>query len=79
MERVQDVVGGGKVKTVTLPVATQRRVVLEAVAFGSFLGDAESYVDAYDGRLLTPAPAAAPPGMIGGGGDGEEEGGGQPA
>ena len=45
-------------KTVTLPVATQRRVVLEAVAFGSFLGDAESYVDAYDGRLLTPAPAA---------------------
>jgi len=79
MERVQDVVGGGKVKTVTLPVATQRRVVLEAVAFGSFLGDAESYVDAYDGRLLTPAPAAAPPGMIGGGGDGEGEGGGQPA
>ena len=32
MLRVQDVVGGGKVKTLTLPVATQRRVVLEAVA-----------------------------------------------
>merc|ERR1719218_486345 len=80
MERVQDVVGGGKVKTVTLPVATQRRVVLEAVAFGSFLRDVESYVDGYDGRLLTPAPArAAPPGMIGGGGDGEGNGGGQPA
>ena len=80
MERVQDVVGGGKVKTVTLPVATQRRVVLEAVAFGSFLRDVESYVDGYDGRLLTPAPArAAPPGMIGGGGDVEGNGGGQPA
>lgn len=80
MERVQDVVGGGKVKTVTLPVATQRRVVLEAVAFGSFLRDVESYVDSYDGRLLTPAPGrAAPPGMIGGGGDGQGNGGGQPA
>merc|ERR1719409_1141213 len=32
MSRVQDVVGGGKVKTLTLPVATQRRVVLEAMS-----------------------------------------------
>ena len=55
MRRVEDVVGGGKVATVTLPVATQRRVVLEAVAFGSFLRDAEAFVDARDGRLLTPA------------------------
>merc|ERR1719409_1632784 len=54
MSRVQDVVGGGKVKTLTLPVATQRRVVLEAVAFGTFLRDAETYVDTRDGRLLTP-------------------------
>ena len=46
MRRVEDVVGNGKVKTVTLPVATQRRVVLEAVAFGSFLRDAEAFVDA---------------------------------
>jgi hypothetical protein len=69
MRRVEDVVGNGKVKTVTLPVATQRRVVLEAVAFGSFLRDAEAFVDARDGRLLTPAPARqGPPGMLGGGG-----------
>ena len=68
MRRVEDVVGGGKVATVTLPVATQRRVVLEAVAFGSFLRDAEAYVDARDGRLLTPAPRRrGPPGMLGGG------------
>ena len=73
MLRVEDVVGNGKVKTVTLPVATQRRVVLEAVAFGSFLRDAEAFVDARDGRLLTPAPARqGPPGMLGGGGDRDE-------
>ena len=70
MRRVEDIVGGGKVATVTLPVATQRRVVLEAVAFGSFLRDAETFVDARDGRLLTPAPPRqGPPGMLGGGGD----------
>ena len=70
MRRVEDVVGGGKVATVTLPVATQRRVVLEAVAFGSFLRDAEAFVDARDGRLLTPAPPRqGPPGMLGGEGD----------
>ena len=70
MSRVQEVVGAGKVKTLTVPVATQRRIVLEAVAFGSFLRDVESGVDARDGRLLTPAPSAGrgrePPGLIGG-------------
>ena len=67
MLRVQDVVGGGKVKTLTLPVATQRRVVLEAVAFGTFLRDAETYVDTRDGRLLTPVKTgpAGPPGLLG--------------
>ena len=68
MSRVQDVVGGGKVKTLTLPVATQRRVVLEAVAFGTFLRDAETYVDTRDGRLLTPVSRGPePPGLIGSG------------
>ena len=78
MSRVQDVVGGGKVKTVTLPVATQRRVVLEAVAFGTFLRDAESMVDARDGRLLTPAPRLqGPTGLIGNGGGEDGDGGGE--
>lgn len=69
MSRVNDAVGSGKVKTVTVNIATQRRVVLEAVAFGSFLRDAESYVDTHDQRLLTPAPRGGqgPPGMIGSG------------
>jgi hypothetical protein len=37
MARVQQVVGDDSVQTLTLPYATQRRIVLEAVAFGSFL------------------------------------------
>jgi len=72
MSRVKEVVGSGKVKTVTINISTQRRVVLEAVAFGSYLRDVETYVDGCDGRLLTPAPSArgpsgnrGPPGMIG--------------
>ena len=70
MRVVEKVVGENKVQTVTLPVSAQRRVVLEAVAFGSFLRDAENFVDQRDGRLLTPAPRAQPPpGMIGGGGE----------
>ena len=73
MRVVEKVVGENKVQTVTLPVSAQRRVVLEAVAFGSFLRDAENFVDQRDGRLLTPAPRAQPPpGMIGGGGRGAD-------
>ena len=39
---------------------------LEAVAFGSFLRDAETHVDSHDGRLLTPAPRGreGPGGLI---------------
>lgn len=68
MRRVEDAVLTEKVKTVTLPVSAQRRVVLEAVAFGSFLRDAEQFVETKDGRLLTPAPMQQQrPGMLGGG------------
>ena len=35
MAKVAEVVGGGKVQTLTLPYASQRRIVLEAVAFGT--------------------------------------------
>jgi len=81
MSRVQEVVGSGKVKTLTVPYATQRRIVLEAVAFGSFLRDVESYVDGYDGRLLTPTSSSSGGGSGGGGGGGEPRGliGGGPA
>jgi hypothetical protein len=54
MQRVQEVVANNDVETLTLPYAAQRRLVLEAVAFGSFLRDAESQVEFKDERLLTP-------------------------
>lgn len=56
MERVHEAVGKGKVEVVNVTVATQKRSVLEAVAFGTFLRDVETHVDT-DYALLTPAPA----------------------
>ncbi|KAG1679460.1 hypothetical protein FOA52_007752 [Chlamydomonas sp. UWO 241] len=57
MERMAKAVEGDRVPTVTMTVGTQRRAVLEAVAFGSFLRDVETWVQA-DYNLLTPM---APP------------------
>ncbi|GBF90000.1 hypothetical protein Rsub_02706 [Raphidocelis subcapitata] len=54
--RIQAAVAGNKIETVTMSVATQRRCVLEAVAFGSFLRDVEGHVGNEYG-LLTPLPA----------------------
>ncbi|KAL6776614.1 hypothetical protein ACKKBG_A21835 [Auxenochlorella protothecoides x Auxenochlorella symbiontica] len=53
MERVQKAVADGKVETLTLTVGTQRRAVLEAVAYGVFLRDVESWVDG-EYALLSP-------------------------
>ena len=66
MQRVQQAVGEGKVEVVHVTVATQRRAVLEAVAFGTFLRDVETHVDT-EYALLTPAPVG-PRGQSGGGG-----------
>ena len=41
------------VENLNITVGTQRRAVLEAVAFGTFLRDVESYVD-NEYQLLTP-------------------------
>jgi hypothetical protein len=49
-----------QVDVMQVTVATQRRAVLEAIAFGSFLRDVETYVD-QEYQLLTP-------GSSGGGG-----------
>lgn len=46
-------VADGKVETLTLTVGTQRRAVLEAVAYGVFLRDVESWVDG-EYALLSP-------------------------
>merc|ERR1712174_68993 len=53
MQRLQEVIASGEVKSLTLTVAAQRRVVLEAVAFGAFLRDIENYVAKETVGLLT--------------------------
>ncbi len=67
---VQQLVSDGTVESLVISVGTQRRAVLEAVAFGTFLRDVEEDVgNEYD--LLT--PARMPPygrGGNGGGGSG---------
>jgi hypothetical protein len=60
--RIQEAVATNKISTLTMTIATQRRSVLEAVAFGSFLRDVEGHVQTEYG-LLTPLPAPKlPPG-----------------
>lgn len=51
------------VEALSITVGTQRRAVLEAIAFGTFLRDVESYVDS-EYQLLTPV---LPAGRGGGG------------
>lgn len=54
-----------QVEVMTVTVATQRRAVLEAIAFGSFLRDVETYVDS-EYQLLTPGSSAPGSGGLGG-------------
>lgn len=63
IERMARAVEQDRVETVTMAVGTQRRSVLEAVAFGCFLRDVETWVqDEY--ALLTPIPPPQlPPGV----------------
>eukprot|EP00878_Enallax_costatus_P038470 GHUV01043719.1.p1 GENE.GHUV01043719.1~~GHUV01043719.1.p1 ORF type:complete len:102 (-),score=24.93 GHUV01043719.1:377-682(-) len=53
--RIQRAVQNSSIETVTMTIATQRRCVLEAVAFGTFLRDVETGVST-DYGLLTPLP-----------------------
>lgn len=61
MSAVNDAVAQKKVQTLTLAYASQRRLVLEAVAFGAFLRQSETYIDEYNPKLLTPTPRASLP------------------
>ena len=68
MQRAEKAVAEDEVAVVTMSLATQRRAVLEAVAFGTFLRDIEDRVDG-DYGLLTPLPApkgpeGGPPGAL---------------
>jgi len=53
MKATHAAIESGRVETLTLPYASQRRVVLEAVAFGSFLRDVEGRVMGHETALLT--------------------------
>lgn len=55
---MQDAVARDAVESLNITVGTQRRAVLEAIAFGTFLRDVESYVDG-EYQLLTPAPSSS--------------------
>ena len=56
MTRMARAVEKDEVPTVTMSVGTQRRAVLEAVAYGTFLRDVETWVQT-EYSLLTPLPA----------------------
>lgn len=60
-QRISEAVTKEKVSTLTMSVGTQRRAVLEAVAFGTFLRDVETRVDE-EFALLTAAPSPLGPG-----------------
>lgn len=55
MQRMNTAMQTGQIDTVTLPYSTQRRVVLEAVAFGAFLRDVETRLGTGDHALLLTA------------------------
>lgn len=62
MKRVMQAVEDEAVETLTISYADQRRLVLEAVAFGSFLRDSESYIEmSASVPLLTAAPPMGQP------------------
>ena len=71
MERVKKEMESGAVESVTLTVGTQRRAILEAIAFGTFLRDVESSIDSNYGLLTAATGKAngpggdAPPGLAG--------------
>jgi hypothetical protein len=58
MKRVQEAVETDRVENVTMTVATQRRLVLEAVAYGCFLRDIETWVSTDYGLLTATSPAS---------------------
>ena len=73
MERMNSALASGEIETVTLTYAAQRRVVLEAIAFGSFLRDVEGRVGSGEhGHMLTPTQLT----QQGPGDDDDEDGGG---
>lgn len=68
MERMAKAVEQDTVETLTMTVGTQRHAVLEALAYGTFLRDVESWVQADYGLLTPTITPLLPPGSSGAGG-----------
>jgi hypothetical protein len=66
MERVKKEVEAGSIESITITVATQRRAILEAIAFGTFLRVVEDNIDSNYGLLTANSTTPDFPG--GGGG-----------
>lgn len=68
LKRVQEAVVNDKISTLTMTVGTQRRSILEAVSFGTFLRDVETWLET-EYSLLTALPTprldGGPPGPAG--------------
>ena len=67
MERVKKEVEAGSIESIAITVGTQRRAILEAIAFGTFLRDVEDNINSNYQHLLTANPTK-PDGPGGGGG-----------
>ena len=67
--RVAQSVASDRVETLTMTGATQRRSVLEAVAYGTFMREVEDWID-NEYQLLTELPPPQLPPLPGPGGGG---------
>ena len=70
MKRVAKEMQAGTIDSVTLTVGNQRRMILEAVAYGTFLRDVEGNIDSNYGLLTATSasssgPEGPPPGLTG--------------
>lgn len=68
MERVKKEVEAGSIESITISVGTQRRAILEAIAFGTFLRDVEDNINSKYGLLTANSTKPDFPGGGGGGG-----------
>lgn len=70
MKQVAKEMQAGSIDSVSLTVGNQRRMILEAVAFGTFLRDVEGNIDSSYSLLTATAPGGGgadgqPPGLTG--------------
>ena len=70
MAQVKDKLESGAIAATTFTVGAQRRAILEAIAFGTFLRDVESSIESDYGLLTASKTDGFGPPSFGSGGDG---------